>query len=54
MKQYKYKNGIVILKNGTEIKVKAPNRLTAEWFNKYAYHFAKVKDEDIKEVIVIG
>lgn len=53
MKAIKYKNGIVVLNDGTEIKVKSSNRLTAEWFNKYAYHLASVNKEDVKEVILI-
>lgn len=54
MKAIKYKNAIVVLKDGSEITVKSPaGKLSAEYFTKHAYHYARVKKEDIRDVILI-
>lgn len=55
MKKAKYKNAVVILINGIELPVKSPvGRLSADYFTKHAYHYANVKQEQIKEVKLIN
>ena len=40
----------VILKDGTRIDVKAPNKVTLEYARKLAYHWAKVNRNDVINV----
>ena len=55
MTTIKYKNAIVILKDGTEISVKSPSgKLSGEYFTRHAYHYANVHPEEIKEIKLIN
>ena len=40
----------VTLKDGTRIEVTAPNKVTLEYANKIAYHWAKVDKNDVINV----
>ena len=43
----KFKNFELALKNGTKVTAKAPSKVTINYALNVAYHWAKVRKEDV-------